>query len=110
MINFQSITIEAKDIFDVFHNPVEIYINEEGDLRNIDFHDGDCADVYQTDGSQFLITLEHGKWTCRQFLEHDPHIDDITNNGNLVTAYGPYDHLDAALHDLIAKRNYITLN
>lgn len=110
MINFKSITLEAKDIIDIFHNPVELQFNDEGGARELQFYNGDCADVYLTDGSQFLIQFENGKWICREFIEREPHIDDLTNNGDLTTMYGPYELLEDALNDLIAKKNYLTLN
>jgi hypothetical protein len=104
MINFHSITIEAQELFNIFHSPGEIYVTEHGEKRDIRFQEGDCADVYLTDGSQYLIHHENGKWICRQFISRDPEIDDMANNGELVTLYGPYEELEEALVDLIADR------
>ncbi|MEX2573602.1 MAG: hypothetical protein WD317_04870 [Balneolaceae bacterium] len=110
MINFHSITIEAKELIDVFYSPVELYLDDRGEYRNINFSNGDCADVFLTDGSQFLIQYENDQWVCRQFNPKESHAGDPVSNGRLVSVYGPYEFLEDALNDLVAKKNYISVN
>ncbi len=109
MINFHSITVEARDLFNVFHNPVEIYIDEEGEIRDIEFQEGDCVDVFLTDGSQFLLQYEQEEWVCRQFISANPRLDPLVE-GELVTVLGRYRELEEALNHLISRKNYLTLN
>lgn len=119
MINFHTITLEAYDLYDsdtglpkseVLHNPIEILFDREGEARNINFQEGDSVDVVLTDGTQYLILYENDQWTCCQLVDKKPGKEDGMNSADLVTVFGPYEIIEEALNDLVAKRNYLTRN
>ncbi len=113
MINFHTITLEAQELYDAetgmpysvtFHNPVEMLFSK---VRNIEFSEGDSADVLLTDGSRYLIILENEKWSSSQLVSRDEEEGD-PSRVELVSLYGPYDLLEDALTDLVSKRNYLS--
>ncbi|MEX1063077.1 MAG: hypothetical protein WEC12_05700 [Balneolaceae bacterium] len=113
MINFHTIKLKAKELYDpetgrpqteIFCSPVEILFSK---ARAIDFHEGDSAEVLLTDGTRFLILYKKSKWICCPF---DPGktLGENPRSVDLVVLYGPYNMFEEALNDLISKRNYIS--
>ena len=112
MIQVDIMTIEASE----FIEPMEFRslkeLTEELELLSpgFEFHPGDTVYLILDDGSEFNIDCTKEGWSYYEWLDDLLDLEVDPDNIESGPEIGPFDTIEIAIEDLLAKKNYSASN